>query len=182
VRKALLLAVAVAFAASGASAAGAPAVKGRLQGTFTMQGRITTAVNVYGEHTGQRVTRKWIFNPQCPKGSCLRVTLVRQRSGQNILNKLVLQRTAPGVYVGHGHFWVALKCAGQVIAHGGRASETITVRITRTAPVGASNYATRIQATYNNPSRVNLTRCPGGIGHDAARYHGKLTSPLPTKP
>jgi hypothetical protein len=144
-----------------------------------MQGRVTTAVDVFGEHVGQRVQRRWIFNPQCPTGSCRRVTLVRQRSGQNLLNKLVLKRSSPGVYVGHGHFWLPLRCEGQVIAHGGRATETITVRITQTTKVGATNYATRIRATYVNPRRVNLTRCPGGIGHDAARYHGQLVSGAP---
>jgi hypothetical protein len=178
VKKALGVALVLVFATE-AAAAGAPAVRGRLQGTFAMHGTVTTAVNVYGEHVGQHVQRKWIFNPRCPTGSCRRVTLVRQRSGQNLLNKLVLEKSGPGVYVGHGHFWVPLRCAGQVVAHGGRATETITVRITRTTTVGSTRFATAIRATYNNPRRVNLTRCPGGIGHDAARYHGVLVSGAP---
>lgn len=177
-KRAFGLAVVLVLVAGGA-ASGAPALKGRLQGTFTMHGTVTTAVNVYGEHVGQRVTRKWTFIPQCPTGSCRRVTLKRQRSGQHVIDRIVLTRKSAGVYVGHGRFWVALRCAGQVVAQGGLASETITVRITRTAPVGASNFATAIQATYDNPTRVNLTRCPGGIGHDAARYHGHLVSELP---
>jgi hypothetical protein len=175
VKKAFGLAVLLVIAPSGV-AAGATAVKGRLQGTFAMHGRVTTAVNVYGEHVGQRVQRTWTFIPRCPRGACRRVILKRQRSGQNILDRVVLERRKPGVYVGHGHFWVALKCQGQVVAHGGRASETITVRITRTTIVGATHFATAIRATYDNPTRVNLTACPGGIGHDAARYHGQLTS------
>jgi hypothetical protein len=181
VKKALGLALSLAFAADGA-VAGATAIRGRLQGTFAMHGRVTRAVNVYGERRGQRVRRAWTFIPQCPTGSCRRVTLKRERSGQNILDTVVLKRKKPGVYVGHGHFWVALRCAGHVVAHGGRARETITVRITSTTQVGASHYATAIHAGYENPRRVNLTRCPGGIGHDAARYYGRLTTALPTAP
>jgi PKD repeat protein len=95
---------------------------------------------------------------------------------------LILTRQAPGRYVGRGSFWVPLRCAGRVVRHGGRATETITVRITRTTMVGATRFATAVRATYNNPSRQNLTRCPGGIGHDAATYRGQLTSPLPGPP
>lgn len=177
-KKAFGLALVLLLATVGAAAA-APAVKGRLQGTFAMKGTVITAVNVYGEHVGQRVQRTWTFNPRCPTGACQRVILKRERSGQNILDRVVLTRQAPGVYVGHGQFWVPLRCAGQLVAHGGQASETIAVRIIHTTKVGSTHFATAIRATYNNPTRVNLTRCPGGIGHDAARYHGRLTSALP---
>jgi PKD repeat protein len=107
---------------------------------------------------------------------------VRRRSGKHIRDVLVLKRRRQNQYVGTGHFWVALKCAGQLIPHGGRATEKITVRVTHTTLIGTTPVATRIKATYQNPSRANLTRCPGGIGHDAATYGGTLTNPQPGPP
>jgi PKD repeat protein len=110
------------------------------------------------------------------------VTLVRRRSGKHIVDVVVLKRRHQNLYVGTGHFWIALKCAGQVIEHGGRATEKITVRVTRTGLTGTTPFATAIAATYRNPSRVNLTRCPGGIGRDAATYRGSRVTPLPGPP
>jgi hypothetical protein len=147
-----------------------------------MRGRLTTVDHVYGEHHGQRVRRTWTFLPQCAAGGCQRVILIRQRSAQRIINVVVLTRRMPNLYVGTGRFWVALRCTGRIVKHGGLATETITVRITQSAIVGTTRFATAITATYNNPSRINLTRCPGGIGHDAARYRGRLSSPLPAPP
>jgi hypothetical protein len=172
------VAVALAFAASSATAQD-PAPRARLQGTFAMTGRVTKVVDVFGEHVGQRVQRTWTFTPACPVHACRRVTLKRERSGQKILDTVELSRQPSGLYVGHGHFWVPLRCQGHVVAHGGRATETITVQVTQTTKVGTIVFATAIRATYDNPKRVNLTACPGGIGHDAARYHGQLTSQLP---
>jgi hypothetical protein len=147
-----------------------------------MSGRLTTADDVFGEHPGERVRRTWSFMPQCPGGGCRRVLLKRQRSGRDILDVVMLARQPSGLYLGEGSFWVPLRCAGQVDSHGGLATETITVHITHTQLVGATRFATAIRATYTNPSRTNLTRCPGGIGHDAARYRGHLASPLPGPP
>jgi PKD repeat protein len=110
------------------------------------------------------------------------VTLARRRSGRHIRDVLLLKRRRPNVYVGTGHFWIALKCAGQVIQHGGRATEKITVRIMRTGMIGAELFATGITATYQNPSRVNFTKCPGGLGHDAATYRGTLTTTASGQP
>jgi hypothetical protein len=173
---ALVLIVAVATPASSSAAAS------RLGGTFRMLGRLADVHNVKGERRGQRVQRTWFFIPRCPSGSCQRVTLVRRRSGKHIRDVLLLKRRRQNLYVGTGHFWIALKCAGQIIQHGGRATEKITVRVMRTVLVGATPVATGIKATYQNPSRVNLTKCPGGIGHDAANYNGTLTSPAPGPP
>lgn len=158
------------------------AVDARLQGTFAMTGKITFADHVYGEHEGQDVLRSWEFAPRCGAGVCREVTLSRTRSGQGIVDAVLLKRRAPGVYMGQGRFWVALECDGVVVAHGGLATERITVRITRRQTVGTTRFATAVSATYVNPRRVNLTRCPGGIGHDAARYTGWLSSPLPGPP
>ena len=178
-RRVASTAVALALIAGGTEAAGAQGTPAVLQGTFAMRGTVTKAVNVFGEHKGQRVRRSWTFVPQCQTADCPSVLLGRQRSGRHILDTIMLSRQASGLYVGRGHFWVALRCAGQTVAHGGLASETITVQITATTTVGATSFATAISATYKNPSRKNLTRCPGGLGRDAARYRGQLVSGLP---
>lgn len=177
-------AVILAALASGATSAQARIVPLRLQGTFAMLGTITTADDVFGEHPGQRVQRTWNFTPpqQCLRDNCRRSLLTRQRSGKHILDTVMLTREASGPFLGQGSFWVPLSCAGQTEAHGGLATETITVRIDHTRLVGTTRFATAISATYTNPSRRNLTRCPGGIGHDAAHYQGRLVSPLPGPP
>lgn len=154
----------------------------RLQGTFAMAGTVTIAHHVYGEHRGERVRRTWAFLPQCAIGTCRRVLLARRRSNRRLLDLVMLVRQPSGTYRGRGRFWVALRCAGRVIALGGVATETITARVTRTRLIGATRFATALSATYTNPRRANLTRCPGGIGHDAASYRGHLTSPLPAPP
>ena len=178
-RRAAGIAAALALVGAGAAAAATEGAAVRLQGTFAMRGTVTTAVHVYGEHRGQVVSRTWTFVPQCASGSCRRVLLARQRSGKQLLDDVMLTRRASGRYTGSGSFWVALRCEGQVMPHGGRASERISVRITGTTVIGTTTYATAIAATYTNPSRVNLTACPGGIGHDAASYSGQLASALP---
>jgi hypothetical protein len=45
--------------------------------------------------------------------------------------------------------------------------------------VGTTSFATAIKASYRNPWRKNLTRCPGGLGRDAARYQGVMVSGAP---
>jgi hypothetical protein len=141
-----------------------------------MLGKLTDAHNVKGEHRGQRVRRTWFFIPKCPTGSCGKVTLARRRSGKQIRDVVLLKRRRPNLYVGSGHFWIALKCAGRVIQYGGFVREKIAVRITRTRVIGTDLFASGIKANYENPSRVNFTKCPGGIGHDAATYGGTLTT------
>jgi hypothetical protein len=178
--------ITAAFAIAAAAAVVAPAsglaAPARLGGTFKMFGKLTYVRHVYGEHRGQRVQRTWIFLPHCATGVCNRVTLVRRRSGQKIRDVVVLKRRHQNQYVGTGHFWIALNCAGKVIPHGGRATEKITVRVTRTQVIGTTLFASGIKATYQNPKRVNLTACPGGIGQDAATYSGTLTSTSPPPP
>ena len=154
----------------------------RLEGSFTMRGTITFVDNVYGEHRGQHVVHTWKFFPQCRTGACRRVWLVRRRGSRSKLDVMMLHRRGPGVYGGSGRFWIPLLCAGQIVKYGGVAPETITVRITRTHTVGTTRFATAVSAAYDNPVRINQTRCPGGIGHDAARYSGRLASSLPTPP
>ena len=185
-RALLVSALTVASALSATAAFGSghsPRVSDiRLEGSFAMSGTLTAAENVYGERRGEHVRRTWRFFPRCVSGPCGRVTLKRRRSGRHILDVVGLVRHGPALYVGRGKFWIALTCAGAVVRHGGLASETITVRVVGTATVGTTRVATRLRATYTNPSRTNLTRCPGGIGHDAASYHGRRVTPLPGPP
>jgi hypothetical protein len=104
------------------------------------------------------------------------VVLKRFRSPKHVLDTITLSRRSAGVYAGKHRFWLALNCNGSVLKHGGYANETITVQIMHAVVNGGTRTATGIRATYNNPSRFNQTRCPGGIGHDAAKYSGRLNS------
>jgi hypothetical protein len=164
---AFLLCAALAASASGATAA-------RLLGTFPMQGKITVADDVRGEHAGQRIRRSWTFYPHCKHGACKHVVLKRRRSAKGIVDTIKLNRQSPGVYSGRGRFWMALKCDGRVVYHAGVAAERITVRITHAVRAGKTRYATAISASYVNPYRHQYTKCPGTIGHDSATYTGHL--------
>lgn len=176
-------AAAPAAAAPGAAAARPPAPRdARLDGTFTMSGTVTLARDVYGEHRGEHVQRTWAFTSTCPEKVCDRVKLVRQRSDQGTTDVLWLHRVAVGTYSGRGRFRIALRCAGRVVSGGGLAQEKIVVRIRSATLVGTTPFATAVTATYENPVRTNLTRCPGGIGRDGAHYRGTRVSPLPGPP
>ncbi len=165
-----------------APSAGAQHAPIALDGTFAMHGTVTAAVHVRGERRGQHIRRTWQFAPNCGQAACPAVELFRLRGSRKLSDVVILRRTGPTHYVGHGHFWVALYCARKLRSHGGRASETIAVHVLHAALVNGTWYATSIRATYVNPLRVNRTRCPGGIGHDAAVYTGTLSSPLPGTP
>ena len=145
----------------------------RLVGTFELAGRITTAVRVTGEHKGQNVIRRWSFLPACPVGACRTIGLLRVRSGGS--DKVKLTRKRPGYYVGTGSFYAPLKCGGKTYRRGEAVPYTVTVTITSALrdPTGAL-VATRVNATYTNKSRRNLTRCVDFPGHDAASYHGHV--------
>ena len=162
--------------APGAGAQPSPVV---LDGTFAMQGTVTTAIHIKGEHRGERIRRTWLFRSSCGQTACQAVDLFRLRGSRQSSDIVLLRRTGPIEYTGHSHFWVSLYCAHRLRPHGGRASETIGVHVLHAALVNGTWYATSIRATYVNPRRVNRTRCPGGIGHDAAAYAGTLASPLP---
>jgi hypothetical protein len=170
------VAVALVFALGGGTASAAHPIDALLQGTFTMKGTISVASHVYGEHAGQHVTRSWTFTPSCASGGCPHVVLKRYRSKRHVLDTLTLNRKSPGVYVGKHRFWLALQCNGRVVKRGGYANETITVRIMRAVTNAGTKTASGIRANYTNPSRFNVTRCPGNIGHDAANYSGQLNA------
>ena len=145
----------------------------RLVGSFDLAGRITTAVRVKGERKNQSVVRRWSFLPGCSVGSCRTVGLLRKRSGGS--DKVKLTRKRPGYYVGNGTFYAPLGCGGKTYRRGEAVPFTITVTITAALrdPTGAL-VATRVNATYTNKSRRNLTRCVDFPGHDAASYHGHV--------
>jgi hypothetical protein len=153
----------------------APIGVARLQGTFQVAGRVTVAANVHGERRGQIVHRTWAFTSGCSVGQCPAVGLSRERAtGSDVL---VLHRRGPGRYAGNTSFYSPLRCAGRLYPRGQKIPFTITVRITQASLLGPVAIATRINATYQNRRRVNLTPCVAVLGHDAARYHGQLTPP-----
>jgi hypothetical protein len=160
-------------AASAARAASATSVA-RLEGQFLLAGRVTADRGVRGEHVGETFMRTWTFTPLCSTGACAKVRLVRQRAGGT--DTLVLSRRAAAYYTGSGQFYAPLECAGKRYSHGYRVPFTITVRITASRLVGLDVLASRVDATYNNPTRINLTPCVAVPAHDAATYHGHLVS------
>jgi hypothetical protein len=155
----------------------APPATARLTGVFMLTGRVTVATNVFGEHVGQRVLRRWTFTPLCAAGACGRVALVRARaSGQD---RLTLRTNGPGSYAGTGSFRAPLRCGNRVYPTGELVPFRITVRITRAEGLGGVAFATALRATYTNTSRINLTSCVGVLGHDAATYTGQLAPSTP---
>jgi hypothetical protein len=175
-RGAAALGVLAALAAApAASAQTAPVASARLQGSFELAGRITTAVNVLGERRGQTFTRTWTFTPQCPAGPCSSVTLSRPRAGGT--DSVLLTERSPGQYAGSGQFYAPLSCSGRLYPRGQSVPFSVTVTIT-TAIVDSDGtvVAGRINATYSNRARSNLTPCVEPPSHDAASYHGHLSS------
>src|SRR5690349_7557356 len=103
---ALVVLATLAAGVSPASAQTAPVTAARLQGSFLLAGRITTAVNVLGERRGQKFTRTWTFTPDCAAGPCSSVTLSRPRAGGT--DTVVLTERSSGHYVGSGQFYAPL--------------------------------------------------------------------------
>jgi hypothetical protein len=171
------------LAASGAGLAATPAAGGagllasaRLQGVFTMSGRVTDALNTGGEYRGELVRRTWTFSSTCPSGACPTVALKRTRSRTDPTkaDQLVLRRRSPGFYAGTATFIAPMRCGGQRYAKGEAVPFSITVRVTAAATVGDQVLAGSVRAFYRNPRRVGLTRCVTAPAHDAARYTGRL--------
>lgn len=166
---------ALAFGAAGA-AADDPAPSGpRLAGTYLIAGRITDAVNVPGERRGQTILRTWAFTPTCPAGSCLTVTLARQRVGG--FDTVLLRRIASTRYQGSGRFAAPVVCGGRSYPQGELVPFTITVQMTAAIATAAGPVATRVNASYVSKRRTNLTPCVALPAHDAASYHGHLAAP-----
>jgi hypothetical protein len=169
------LTAAIALAASAQAAPSTPApspAAARLQGVFQLTGRITVAVDVRGEHVGQKVRRRWTFAPECATGACAAVRLTRQRTGG--VDRLTLALRRPGYYTGSGSFYAPLRCGRRTLRHGELVPFTISVQITKAFVFGNAVLARQISATYTNRRRINLTRCVTPLIHDAARYRGQL--------
>ncbi len=163
-------------------AASASAGDARVIGKFAMLATVTTAVRVRGEYTGQRLHRTWAIRPsECHDSVCRRLTLWRQRSA-GIAERVTLHRTGRGRYLGSGVFYVSLSCLGRTYRLGCRVPFRITVTVTADVRVQAIRFARRFKATYVNPARSDETPCPLGPSHDAARYTGALSSPVPSPP
>jgi len=152
----------------------APVASATLQGSFSLAGRITVAKNIPGERRGATVKRTWTFSPGCASGPCPTVGLLRNRASG--IDRVTLAQVGPGVYVGNGVFDAPLRCGRRTYRPGERAPFTIRVHITAANVAGSGVVATRIDATYVNPSRTNLTPCVAFLGHDSARYHGYLAA------
>lgn len=172
-----------ATAATAASAKGAvPRIDARVAGAFQMQARVTEAVNVRGEHLGQRLRRDWTIAPRGCEGSvCARLSVRRQRSA-GLQETLTLKRTGIGAYAGSSSFYAPLRCRGRTYRHGMRVPYRITLAIVGTETVQAIMFARRIIATYTNLRRFDTTPCSLAPSHDAALYTGTALSPLPTPP
>ena len=160
----------------------AAGVDARVMGTFTMRARVTTAVNVLGEHVGERLTRRWVIAARGCNGSVCETLELRRQRGDNRHSKITLHRTGPGRYRGRGVFYAALSCNGKVFRHGSRVQYRITLTVAAATEVGGMTFARRITAWYDNRSRANRTRCTLEPRHDAARSRGRLTTPLPAAP
>jgi hypothetical protein len=176
----VLLGVALCCVASPAAALAAP--NARVSGTFSMRARVTSAVDVAGEHRGQIVPRRWVIVPGgCTFDVCTSLQLDRQRS-DNLDSMITLRRRGPGLYAGRGVFYAPLECRGRLYSHGSRVPYRITLRIAATTEIGGIVFAKRIVATYVNRHRFDLTPCPLAPSHDAGVYSGHLTSGLPSAP
>jgi len=182
----LLVGAALLLTAAAALAAPAPAhaagvTDARINTTYVMHGRITTALRVRGEHRGQSITRRWTFTGlDCSGSVCPRLRLRRQRSA-NRFDRLTLSRVGVGTYAGGGRFTSGLRCRGRRYPHGLVVPYTITVQVIQAVPVEGIAFASQLSATYTNRRRIDHTRCPLGPSRDAARYLG-VAAPLPSPP
>jgi hypothetical protein len=163
-----------------AAVAPPPPSAARLQGFFALDGAITKAVNVPGEHRGQLVRRVWAFIPQCGTGACARVKLVRERASG--VATVILRRRSPAFYAGNGTYYAPARCQGRRYLKGERVSYRVTVRVTAAVLLGTTIEAARVRAVYDNALRTGLTPCVSVPADDAARYLGSLLAPAPAPP
>lgn len=160
----------------------ARAVDAHIQGTFKMRARVTVAVNVLGEFSGERLTRRWSITPFGCAGNVCGALLMTRRRADHRRDRLVLTRISAGRYAGLGTFYTGVVCRGRTYRRGVRVPYRIVVSVRRTTVVGGVRFARTIAARYINRRRVDRTPCRLGPSHDAARYSGGLASPLPVSP
>lgn len=147
-----------------------------------MRAVVTAAVNVRGEHRGERVTRTWRIRPSGCAGDVCQVLHLSRTRGHGRRLWLALQLRSDGSWVGRGSFFVALSCRGRIDRHGARAPYTIRLRVGAIRTVGGIDFARTLRATYVNRTRIDRTRCAIAPSYDAARYRGHLRSGLPSPP
>jgi hypothetical protein len=153
-----------------------------VQGRFAMGARVTAAAGLPGEHRGQRLERSWQITPHgCHHDTCATLALARTLAGGRA-DRTTLHRLGDGTYLGHGRFFVALRCRGRVYRHGIRAPFVIRLRATATRTIGGIRFARALSATYDNPRRIESTPCSVSPSSDAARYRGRLAAGTPTPP
>jgi hypothetical protein len=175
----MVLAVVCALAAVYTSLADAVVRDARVGGTFIMRGVVTSALNVRGEWSGERVTRKWeVQSRDCDHSVCARLLVTRNR-GSIRGSFVILRRVGVGHYRGSGDFWAPLQCLGRVHALGSFVPYTIQLYVFRRKAINGIRYATGVNASYVSRSRTDNTRCPLGPASEAAWYTGRLRSPLP---
>jgi PKD repeat protein len=140
---------------------------------------VTVATNVRGEHVGQVLHRVWRIVPEQCRGSVCKVLRLNRVRSDGKHNHLTLHRAGRGYYVGHGFFYVGLRCEGRVYRYGSRAPFTITLTVKRVTRFDGIAFAGAITATYTNPFRSDSTPCPLGPSYDSGRYSGTTTVPTP---
>ncbi len=176
------VAASVAVSPALAVSASKSGINARVLGTFTMHAYVTTAVNVRGEHVGQKFIRTWKIVPkECHGSICKLLSLDRQISHHRH-EHISLDRIGPGKYRGNGVFSVALKCQGKVYKHGSHVPYVINLTVHRADTIQGIRFAHSLRATYYNSHRTDYTPCPLGASHDAGRYWGHVTSPPPQPP
>jgi len=176
------LALVCAAAAQSVPAALGAVGPARVQGRFTMRTVVTQAVNVRGEHRGERLTRTWRIRPhRCRVDVCRQLRLRRTR-GQGRRLTLTLYLRPNGSWVGHGSFFVPLSCRGRIDRRGARAPYILRLRVAAARTVGGIRFARRLKATYVGLPRIDRTRCAMAPSYDAARYSGRLRGGLPSPP
>lgn len=154
---------------------------GRVVGTFTMSGIITTAVRIPGEQRGEQITRTWVLvGNSCSAQFCTSLSLRRERSAGQYSN-IVLTRTSSGSYEGSGVFYAGLRCLGKTYSHGQVVPYRITLQVTKAVTVEGEMFAQDVAATYVNSARTDTTPCPTGPSHDAASYTGAVAV-IPSTP
>jgi PKD repeat protein len=175
---AVVLATTAALAPSALAGSGSgSAINARVVGTFKLHAYVTTAVNVRGEHAGQKFIRIWKIIPkECDRSICKVLSLRRQISDHRH-DHITLDRVGPGMYRGQGVFYAPLECLGKTYPRGSRIPYTITLTVHHAVTIQGIRFAHSLRATYNNPYRTDETPCPLGSSHDAGRYWGHVESP-----
>jgi PKD repeat protein len=145
---------ALAFAGP-ASAAGDP--PSRLEGNFTMSGKVLRTKNIQGEKKGQKYTRTWKFTPSCATGPCQKVQLIRTLSNGS---KDTVNLTWNGsAYISKRNLTVAGNCNGKPVKKTDHALVKISATVTGTADRKGVPVSTKLDATFSGDHKI---ACPGG--------------------